>query len=59
MIYTLKTEKIEVFIKKIDARYWVNIRSNKNSIWKEFNTRLELVQSLENCFAENAFYKIP
>lgn len=58
-MYVLKTDKIEVFIKKIDSRYWVNIKSRENSIYKEFKSRLELVASLENCFSENAFYQIP
>ena len=59
MVYTLKTDKIEVFIKKLDAIYWVNIKSKEHTIYKEFKSRLEMISSLENCFSENAFYKIP
>ena len=59
MMYTLKTDKTEVFIKKLDSIYWVNIKSKENSIYKEFKSRLEIIASLENCFSENAFYQIP
>ena len=59
MIYTLKNDRMEVFIKKVNNKYLVNIKSKASIIKKEFSTRLELICALENSFSENVFYKIP
>lgn len=59
MIYTLKNDGIEVFIKKVNNKYLVNIKSKASIIKTEFNTRLEMICALENNFSENVFYKIP
>ena len=59
MTYTLKNDRIEVFIKKINNKYTVNIKSKATSIQKEFKSRLEMIYALENNFSEHAFYSIP
>lgn len=59
MMCILKNDNVEVLIRKENDIYHVNIKSGSLTIEKEFNTRIELLSTLENSFSENAFYQIP
>ena len=59
MTYILKNDRTEVFIKKINNKYIVHIKSKATSIQKEFKSRLEMICALESNFSEHAFYSIP
>ena len=59
MLCILKNDDIEVFIKKEEQKYLVNIKSKYSSVRKEFYSRLELISLLEKSFTEKAFHNIP
>lgn len=59
MIFILKNDKIEVLITKMESKYKVEIKTNVNTVKREFNSRLELISSLEKNFSEQVFYQIP